>query len=75
MYPVKSDVIVSFRSGGNSKVQYSLLLCIELVEEAFIGYNRALGDEGSAICIIGFPLENTMPMLQRITLSAWIPRT
>jgi hypothetical protein len=67
-----SDINVRVRS-GNSKVRYSLLLCIELVEEAFIGYNRALGDEGSAICIIGCPLEDTVPMLQRI--NTWILMT
>jgi hypothetical protein len=44
-------------------VQYRLLNCIELVAEAFIRYNRALGDEGSAIYVIGCLLEDTVPML------------
>jgi hypothetical protein len=57
---------MSVRGCGNSKGQYRLLLCIKLVDEAVIRYNRALGDEGSAIYVIGSALEDTVPMLQRI---------
>ena len=64
MYPVIPDVDVRVRSCGNSNVQYRLLFCVELVEEALIRYDRALGDEGGAICVIGGPLEDTVPMLQ-----------
>ena len=38
--------------------------CIELVEEAPFGYDRALIDESTTVDVIGIELEDTMPVLQ-----------
>jgi hypothetical protein len=38
---------------------------LEAVKEAFVGYKGTLGDKGRTVGIVGVPLEEAMPMLQR----------
>jgi hypothetical protein len=52
---------------GDRKMQYRLLKCTEQVEEALVWYNRTLSDGGRAISPTGSILEDTVPMLQRMS--------
>jgi hypothetical protein len=67
MYPNEPEKLV-VEPRGDQEVRYRLLLSPESVVEALVGHNRTLIDEGTTIGIIGTPLEQTVPMLKRISV-------
>jgi hypothetical protein len=67
MYPNESEKLV-VKPRGDQEVRYRLLLSPESVVEVLVGHNRTLIDEGTTIGIIGTPLEQTVPMLKRISV-------